>query len=180
MNLRTIMIFPEFNNIALIDGIRKQYDPLAGLVRPHITLVFPFESQMSNEDLKGILESRLSEVKPFEIQLRGISKCADTFGNYLFLNVVQGVEEICAIHQQLYDNEFKEFNLGLPYVPHMTVGRLEDAYALEQAYIQASEMVREAVFTAIVNKVSVEMIGDHEESIIVVEKKLRESVDFER
>ena len=44
--LRTIMIFPEFENMEIIDNIRKKYDPLAELVRPHITLVFPFESQM--------------------------------------------------------------------------------------------------------------------------------------
>ena len=55
MSLRTIMIFPEFENMEIIDNIRKQYDPLAELVRPHITLVFPFESQISNEELTQIL-----------------------------------------------------------------------------------------------------------------------------
>lgn len=174
MNMRTIMIFPEFDNMEIIDSIREQYDPLAGLVRPHITLVFPFESRMSNEELKAIIEQRLSDIKSFEIQLKGISKSEDTFGNYLFLNVLHGVEEICAIHHELYDNEFREFDLGLPYVPHMTVGRLEDACTLERAYEQVREMIGETVFTTIVNKVSVEMIGDHEESIIVIEKKLKE------
>ena len=43
MSLRTIMIFPEFDNIDIIDEIRAKYDPLAKLVRPHITIVFPFE-----------------------------------------------------------------------------------------------------------------------------------------
>lgn len=36
MNLRTIMIFPDFENIEEIDKIRNKYDPLAKLVRPHI------------------------------------------------------------------------------------------------------------------------------------------------
>ncbi len=40
MTVRTIMIFPEFKNMEIIDKIRNQYDPLANLVRPHITLVF--------------------------------------------------------------------------------------------------------------------------------------------
>ncbi|MPQ44814.1 hypothetical protein [Clostridium tarantellae] len=31
-------------NINVITNIRKKYDPLADLVLPHITLVFPFES----------------------------------------------------------------------------------------------------------------------------------------
>lgn len=28
MALRTVMIFPKFDNIELIDDIRKQYDPI--------------------------------------------------------------------------------------------------------------------------------------------------------
>lgn len=33
--LRTIMIFPQFDNMEIIDEIRALYDPLSGLVRPH-------------------------------------------------------------------------------------------------------------------------------------------------
>ena len=93
MNLRTIMVFPDFKNMEIIDNIRNQYDPLAKLVRPHITLVFPFKDQMSNEELAGILDVRLKFVQPFKIKLGGISKRVDTFGNYLFLNVLQGIDE---------------------------------------------------------------------------------------
>jgi len=50
------MIFPEFENMEIIDNIRKQYDPLADLVRPHITLVFPFESPLSNMQLENCLQ----------------------------------------------------------------------------------------------------------------------------
>jgi hypothetical protein len=44
MNTRTIMIFPQFDNIEVINNIRTKYDPLADLVLSHVTLVFPFES----------------------------------------------------------------------------------------------------------------------------------------
>lgn len=87
MNLRTIMIFPEFENMEVIDKIREQYDPLAKLVHPHITIVFPFDSDMSNEDLKALLEKRLQSVKPFKLELAGVSKHENRFGNYLFLDV---------------------------------------------------------------------------------------------
>ena len=39
------------DNMEVIDKIREQYDPLANLVRPHITIVFPFDSDRSNEEL---------------------------------------------------------------------------------------------------------------------------------
>ena len=37
MNKRTIMIFPEFENINIINDIRRKYDSLVDLV-PHILL----------------------------------------------------------------------------------------------------------------------------------------------
>ena len=46
------MIFPQFNNIETIDEIRDRYDPLAKLVCPHITLVFPFESEITNDEVQ--------------------------------------------------------------------------------------------------------------------------------
>ena len=63
MSLRTIMIFPEFDNIDIIDEIRAKYDPLAKLVRPHITIVFPFEMEITNDELSMILENRLRDIK---------------------------------------------------------------------------------------------------------------------
>jgi hypothetical protein len=47
---RSIIIFPQFgNDTNLIQNIRHQYDPLASKIAPHITLVFPFESEISSE-----------------------------------------------------------------------------------------------------------------------------------
>lgn len=54
MITRTIMIFPEFENIDVINDIRNKYDPLADLVLPHITLVFPFDSELVMRNLTCI------------------------------------------------------------------------------------------------------------------------------
>lgn len=51
MKERTIMIFPQFDNIEKINEIRCKYDPLSDLVRPHITLVFPFKNEITSEYL---------------------------------------------------------------------------------------------------------------------------------
>ncbi len=171
MNLRTIMFFPQFQNMEIIDNIRKQYDPLADMVRPHITVVFPFESSMSDNGLAEILEVRLQAVAPFELELGGISKQEDVFGYYLFLDVIKGREEICQIHQILYDNEFKDFDKGYPYIPHMTIGKLSSSQELNDAYDAIKD--EKSHFVTMVNKISVEMIGDKEESIIILEKHLK-------
>lgn len=170
MSTRTIMIFPEIEDFKIIDAIREKYDPLAGLVRPHITIVFPFESPMSNGDIEEILAERLKNIKPFELVLNGTTKSKDQFGNYLFLDVKKGNEEITSMHDVLYRNEFREYDLGLGYKPHMTVGKLPTEEALETAYEEVKAV--DINVRTIVNKISVEMIGENEESIIIIEHAL--------
>ena len=169
---RTIMIFPEFENSEVIDRIRAKYDPLAGLVRPHITLVFPFEGEFGNDTVARVLENRLAQIKPFDIRLKGITGHYGSFGNYLFLNIIQGMNEIVKIHDVLYANEFRHYHMGLleEYVPHMTVGKLPSKEMLDAALATVEHIEDEFVTT--VRKISVEMIGENEESIIVIEKML--------
>ena len=100
MSIRTIMIFPEFDNMGIIDDIRTKYDPLAQFVRPHITLVFPFENAMSKEEVETILNRCLHDVKPFEIVLNGISMQEHRYGKYLFLDVKTGVDDICKVQKK--------------------------------------------------------------------------------
>ena len=171
MSFRTIMIFPEFDNMQIIDDIRNKYDPLAKLVRPHITLVFPFESDMSNEDVAAILDARLTNTFPFEVELKGFSKHSDPSGNYLFLDIVNGKENIIQIHDELYKFEFKNFDLwGSDYIPHITVGKLSSENEMNEAYESIKGI--DDSFRTVVNKISVEMIGENEESIIIIVKEL--------
>ena len=170
MARRTIMIIPDFDNMEVIHQIREKYDPLSALVPPHITLVFPFESEMSNDTLRSILERKLEGVHSFPLSLQGISKQEDKFGNYLFLDVKEGKEQIAMIHNLLYSSELNEFDLGYDYVPHMTVGKLESSEKLTNAYEEILEM--KDTFITVAGSVCVEMIGENEESIIIMEKKL--------
>lgn len=169
MSLRTVMIFPDFDNMDIINQIRLKYDPLYELVPPHITLVFPFESEMSNDTLRSILERKLEGVHSFPLCLQGIRKQEDKFGNYLFLDVKEGKEQIAMIHNLLYANELHEFDLGYDYVPHMTVGKLESSEKLTDAYAEILEM--KDTFITVAGSVCVEMIGENEESIIIMEMK---------
>lgn len=170
MTTRTIMIFPEFENINVINDIRKEYDPLADLVLPHITLVFPFDSELTNEELKLHLNESLEGIHPFKIELKGFSKQEDTYGNYLFLNVVQGIDVIKNIHDMLYKNKLKQFDACRDYVPHMTVGKVSSMDLFNKAFDDVSKCNDK--FSTVVKKISVEMIGKHEESIIIIEHYL--------
>ena len=65
MSERTIMIFPKFSNMEIIDRMRRNYDPLADLVRPHITLVFPFHSDIADAELGSHIENAISGIPSF-------------------------------------------------------------------------------------------------------------------
>ncbi len=165
MRTRTIMIFSIFENIDVINDIRKKYDPLADLVLPHITLVFPFDSDLTNEELNLHLKECLSDIHSFKIELEGFSKQENEYGNYLFLNVVQGIDVIKNIYDRLYKDKLKQFYAGYDYVPHMTVGKVSSMELLDKAFDDVNKCNEK--FITVVKKISVEMIGEHEESIIL-------------
>lgn len=170
---RCIMIFPEFANMDVIDKVRERFDPLATHVRPHITLVFPFSSSIESSELKNHLNNALSSIKSFRIVLKNITPIR-SFGNYLFLNIDNGKDEIVEIHKRLYtgilESYFPEWLKSGGYYPHMTVGKIES----EEEYNAAIEETKEIVdvFVTIVNKVSVEIIDENEDSIIEMEIEL--------
>ena len=168
MHTRCIMIFPQFNNMEIIDRIREKYDPLADKVRPHITLVFPFASDLSKHQMKEHIELAVSEIGSFSLTLQRITPAN---GNYLFLNVVEGKGEIMKLHQLLYQGILEDYYpnwlKNIKYVPHMTVGKLENDNKFAKALEEAKGM--EELFTTIVDRISVEIIGENDESIIEME-----------
>ncbi len=56
---RDILIFPKFKEIEKIQAIRNKYDELANIIPPHITIAFPFNLSISNEELKEQLKQIL-------------------------------------------------------------------------------------------------------------------------
>jgi 2'-5' RNA ligase len=161
------MIFPEFKNMDTIHSLRALYDPLANLVQPHITLVFPFESDITTKQLVDHLNDSLQDIKKFNITLQGISP-HQVGGNYLFLNVLDGNDIIRLLHDKLYTGILKLFHrTDIPYVPHMTIGNIEEDSKYEEA-IQNTKHIDE-LFCTQVTKISIETIGDSGESIIEYE-----------
>ncbi len=169
MLFRTIMIFPQFNNENIINAIRKKYDPLYNLVKPHITLVFPFQDKISNIELEKKLEECFIEIPPFKIILQGISRQKDNYGNYIFLNVKQGERQIIDIHNNLYRNIWKQ-EQDERYIPHMTLGKFQSEGEMMEAYKDVKDL--DSSFETFVDKISVEEIGRRGESFVVIEKHL--------
>jgi len=172
---RCIMIFPKFENGKIIDNIRDRYDPLAMHVKPHITLVFPFDSDIQTNVLREHISLVLSDVKAFEVTLNGIIP-VNNFSKYLFLDIQKGGNKIIELHKRLYtgilENYFPEWLKGHDFLPHMTVGKFNN----EDDFTMAINETRNIIdsFKTTVNEVSVEIIDENEDSMIEVNIPLKQ------
>jgi 2'-5' RNA ligase len=150
----------------VIDRIRSQYDPLARYVRPHITLVFPFESDISTPELQAHMSRALAAINPFEVVMSGVapSRMGD---HHLFLLVHKGAAEIAAIHDRLYQGILQPFYpdwlRGHTYLPHMTLGHFSSKDELEAAQGDIENKVGR--FQAVVHTVCGEIIDENDYSI---------------
>ncbi|WP_054743141.1 2'-5' RNA ligase family protein [Cellulosilyticum ruminicola] len=134
MKRRSIVLIPQFRGLEMVENIREKYDPLAHAINAHITLVAPFNSTFSTRELENWIKKLLSRIEPFELELKGISMASNAFENYLFLNIIRGREEIFELNNILYDGLLREFKSSLPYIPHMTLGKLPNKETLDGAY----------------------------------------------
>lgn len=153
---RDILIFPKFNNIELIQNIRKKYDRLYNIIPPHITLVFPFTDNISNEDLYIKLKELIKDTKKFNVKFKGLSLSDD---NFIFLNCVIGLENIIDLHDKIYNNILPtHLKKNIKYIPHITLGKSNNIENLKDFDYE---------FETIIDEISLEEIGKNEESIII-------------
>lgn len=136
---RAIVLFPKLAQIECIQQIRQAYDPLASLIPPHITLVFPFESAISTEDLSVHMSSVARQFHPFPLSLQGITGHTN---EYLFLNVKEGNDRLIALHDQLYTGVLAPYlTVQETYFPHLTIGRLSNTSTFAEALSQVQSMI---------------------------------------
>lgn len=124
---RCVLVYPNFENRGVIDAIRDKYDPLCNVIDPHITLVFPFGSDLSARALAEHTQEALLGFEPFHLRMKGLTASIEPDGNYLFLNVAQGLQELYGLSRKLYTGILAEYQSDLyraRYCPHITVGKL--------------------------------------------------------
>lgn len=156
MTRRVIVIFPDIPAASPIHELRRRFDPLAGIVPPHITLVFPFRSNLTAAQMRRHVQSAVRGISPFHIRLAQITASE---GEYILLNVKQGNDQVIALHDRLYEGTLASFlSFEQTFVPHMTVGRLADEQTLREALaFTATVHINLAI---VVTEVSVYTIND--------------------
>ncbi|HOP06232.1 MAG TPA: 2'-5' RNA ligase family protein [candidate division Zixibacteria bacterium] len=115
-----LVIFLPTELEGMIAHLREKYDPLYNLVNPHITVVFPFESQRTLEELVAALGSELTLETRFHLDL-------DSIGDfYPTAPVIYWEVKTSERLSQLYYRLYSRLGLAVPfsdYRPHVTVAR---------------------------------------------------------
>jgi 2'-5' RNA ligase len=146
----------------LIDALRRKYDPQAGLIAPHITLMFPVPSSIGESTLVSHLELLLRDCLPFPIHLAGLEQSADY---YLFLVLQQGSAEVIHLHDRIYTGILAPYlRTDLPYVPHVTLGSFGDAEPCSQALGEAGHLPLH--YQSVVDRFHLVKINDNRSRIV--------------
>ena len=169
MPKRAIVIFPtieESDQLAIIADLRRRYDPIEDLVQPHITLVFPFESEITDRKLRDHVRTCVQSVAPFRARL---SQVTGHEGDYLLLNVKHGDNELVALHDLLYGGPLAQYlSTEHTYVPHLTVGRIADKQEwLEALRLVSAVSIHVALVVSEVSVYRIEQSGTRRLTIVV-------------
>ncbi len=109
---------PELNEF--LQPLRERYDPLWNSIPAHVTIVFPFETHHSLDDLTGLLRQELSREAVIPIRLGTI---CDFYPKYpVICWKLQPNEQFNGLYYRLYAR------LGMPipfknFQPHVTIAR---------------------------------------------------------
>ena len=156
-NKRDVLIMVNFPNIDKIKEIQKKYYDIADKIEPHIAVAFPFDSEISDEELYNRLVEVLSKYEPFKIVCHGVSTPIGE-PNYRFLDVVENKDIIQKISDDIYNSiipEHLEHRNRHNYVPHISLANMP----LDK------EIELDDTFEMIVDSFYVERIGENDESI---------------
>lgn len=160
--LRSVLMFPKFSMNNEIDIIRSQYDNLYYHIAPHISLVFPFDSQLSDEQIIEVVTEVAKQYPPFEIQLQEVS--GDSKHGYIWLVIDQGSSMLEKIHDALYDKVvFRRYlRKDLPYQPHITIAQGLMPDQTTQLLVKLQNNRYDLLTT--ITEVSIEHILDNDDS----------------
>lgn len=159
-----VVALPALARADSVEAIRRRFDPQAGLLGAHVTLVFPFRGDLDEAGLRTHVRRAAVGARPFTITLSDLSM---ETGGYLFLRVGAGAESFHDLHTRLYSGPLTGHRSSAhAYLPHVTIGRLADHAELAQAREQADRALALPVLGAVTG-LAIFRLDDPERGAIV-------------
>ncbi len=123
-----IITYLPVNLDQCIYPFRKKYDPVYNQVASHITLVFPFFSDRTLDEISAIINSVISSHKPQKIELESIADF------YPKTPVIYWAIKENNYLRELYIDLYARLGIPIPhknFVPHVTLAREISTHRVE-------------------------------------------------
>lgn len=161
--MRSILIFPEIYNLDSIQATRAKYDSEYQHINPHISLVFPFDSNVSDSTLIQLVSPIIQNTKSFPITFNKLG--FDDHG-YIWLEAAYGQDKCREIHDKLYATTtlLPFLNSDIPYTPHLTIAHVPIS---QQADVLSRLDPKKLEFSTYIDEISIETIADDLDSQII-------------
>ena len=113
-----LVSFPE-GDTAVIDRIRREHDPTADLIEPHLTVVFPVPESLGKGELVRHCASVLQGWRPFPVTAGPLVKSPD---HWLLLTLRQGAAEVTKLYRDLNSGFLGDYARPEIFQPHIGLG----------------------------------------------------------
>lgn len=168
---RVIFVEPKIDNSETIFDIFKKYNPDSSFVNPHICLVFPFESDLETKILESIINALFSKYSSFDIQLSGLSISYEERSNFLFLNVIDGLNTLRQMSSELYKSLGDNAKLRGKYTPHITIAKSKSIEEINQINEDSKTLLHQK-YNAVISTIYCKKIIQDSNSIIRLEDEI--------
>lgn len=119
---RAIVWFPPFPVDSPIEPFRRRHDPLADALPAHVTLVFPFPTNLTVTQIGSHIRRIVGNWPGLPVSFRDVEGIVDEF---VVLMLRERAEAIIALHDKLYSGVLKpHLREDIAYQPHVTLGRV--------------------------------------------------------
>lgn len=119
-NNYAVVIFLPDHLCRMIEPIREKYDPDFAIVDSHISLVFPFQTERSFDDVTSTIRRTVENIPPIKAELSSIGDFYPGFP------LIYWEVKRCAPIDEVYKSLYARLDLALPhknFIPHVTVAK---------------------------------------------------------
>lgn len=107
-----------------VENLRRELHPVHAHLPTHVTVLPPRPLQGSEEDAVAMLRSLSTQVAPFQVELGEVESFLPTTPT-VFIRVSHAGYKMRELHD-LLNREPLAYQESLPYMPHVTVAKLDD------------------------------------------------------
>ena len=124
-----------------VENLRRDLHPELPHLAAHLTLLPPRLLQASEGAALQQLARICGNAEPFEVVLGDMASFVPSTPT-VYIHVAYGASRLCELHQQL-NQQSLAFCEEWPYIPHLTVVKMPDIQAAEQALRTGRERWRQ-------------------------------------